>query len=140
MSEYRFAWVGSGMGWVSWHVFGDGERYEVETWAPSPLSVDYFRGNVAADVWKREFEGCRGKLKRAHYSTRPIAQGVVDAFNAWRLAQHREWIAKILGDPERYGKIAADDPILVKPAKLEGARYVVGHGWVTNETAAEMVA
>jgi hypothetical protein len=79
--------------------------------------------------------GAIGLLYRYHGSLdQPIPQSTVDAFNAWRLAEHEAFVKLLRDHPDKYGTNAADG--VEPPMVVRGARYVVETGWVVNEETA----
>ena len=130
--KFEFRWKCSYMGTIDYEVFGDGEAYKVEV---RRSAGDYertiFNGDDAR--WQRDVVDAIDLIRRSSSPSTPISPETVAAFNAWLLSEHLANVAKLRAAPERYGIIAADDPILVPPRPVTGARYEVGTGWVRNQ-------
>ncbi|HTI81787.1 MAG TPA: hypothetical protein VL614_15165 [Acetobacteraceae bacterium] len=121
-NRYTFRWDSSGLGEAYYTVFGAGElstlrvRYEATEYQRSISSYS------DAD-WERDVVGAIGLLTA---SAQPVPQDVVDAFNAWRLAEYNRHRAQIDAQPERYGVVDWDnDPVFKRPVPCRGAHYLV---------------
>ncbi len=130
---YHFRWTCSGMGETDYAVSGAGAikhlrvRYD---------AGDYFKSiSSYSDLdWEREVVASLGLLRSdACGSGQEMPQDLVDAFNAWRLAEYEASRAKILGDYARYGIKPEDyaNAISAPPSVLRGA--VGEHHWVAPE-------
>jgi hypothetical protein len=132
--EPRFRWTCSYMGRQEFEVIDETGTYRVET---RYEASDYQRGISSYDDqgWQREVVDAIGLLYRYHGRLdQPIPQSTVDAFNAWRLAEHQAFVKLLRDHPDKYGTNAADG--VEPPMVVRGARYVVGTGWVVNEETA----
>ena len=129
-AAYRFRWTSSYMGKVDYEVLGDGNPYTatVRREASDYEKSIYNHASPLAD-WERDEVASIGLLHR-HDSRYPISQEVVDAFNAWRQAEHDAFVKLLRGNPHKYGPLAEDDPLLVAPVPARGAHYQVGTGWI----------
>ncbi len=128
---YSFKWVSSYMGCVDYTVYGDGESYRVQV---RRETSDYERGRFnhnSMNEWDRDVVASIDLLRRVNRSDQPIKAEIVDAFNAWLQAKHSAFVAKLRAEPERYGEIAEDDPVLIAPRVVHGGFYAVGCGWRT---------
>jgi hypothetical protein len=126
---YRFRWTCSYMGEVDYEVTGgpvQTARLRLRTEA-SDYEKSIF--NHAAGDWEREVVGSIGLL-RSLTSRFTISQQVVDAFNAWRQAEHEALVKMIRDNPHKYGELVDGDPLLVAPVPARGAHYQVGTGWI----------
>ncbi len=132
---YEFRWTSSYMHQVQYRVYGDGEVYLA---CLRRGADDYEKSiyNHRASDWDTDVVASIGLLHRCD-SRRPIAQEVVDAFNAWQLESHGRELAMIEGNPYKYGELASDDPLWIPPAPVRGAYYRVGQGWIVNEPTRE---
>jgi hypothetical protein len=136
MSAYQFRWASSYQGEVEYEVWAPGEavyRVELRTVADDWMRRGY---NGDDEEFRREVVETVGLLRRKHDCGRGIPDAVVDAFNTWRLEEHRTQLAKLRAAPERYGEIADDDPLVKPPTPARGARYVIGLGWLPTGTPA----
>lgn len=59
--------------------------------------------NGGRDAYLREQEPLVGVLRFEHSSDRPMPPALVEAFNAWRIADHEGSLAYMRARPERYG-------------------------------------
>jgi hypothetical protein len=122
------------MGRQEFEVIDETGIYRVET---RYEASDYERGIASYDDqgWQREVVGAIGLLYPYHGRLdQPIPQSTVDAFNAWRLAEHEAFVKLLRDHPDKYGTNAAD--AVEPPMVVRGARYVIGTGWVVNEEPA----
>lgn len=119
-----FRWTCSGLGESSYDVHGAGEltgvrlRYEAS---------DYQRSiaNYNDAEWLRDVVGAVDVLVREK-GKGEVTQEIVDAFNAWRLAEYTLHRASIDAHPERYGVVDWDnDPVFARPRTVRGARYAI---------------
>lgn len=129
-NAYRFNWQGSGMGHVWFRAYtpeGNGELEYVSPQHLQPYHRKHYNGTAAE--FARDVEAA---LHVLHWqdSRKPVSPELIQAFNAWRMAEHAEHCAKILAAPERYGVTDSADPLLAPPVVLRGGRYQSGHGWV----------
>ena len=128
-----FRWKCSWWGCQAYEVRDETGMYEVET---RYLAHDRERSisTYDDDGWQRDVLGAIGLLRRSANSGTPIPQKTVDAFNAWRMAEHAAHVKRLRDNPDRYGENAADE--VEPPMVVRGARYVVGRGWVVNGNGA----
>ena len=125
----RFDFISSYRGCWDYLVHGDGEPYRIsERRRADSDERSIFNGSEAE--WQRQVVAAVGLLYRA--DGRPISQGVVHAFNAWRAAEDAKDVAEILSKPERYGIHSREDPRLAPPIAARGAQYEFGKGWILN--------
>jgi hypothetical protein len=104
--------------------YDDRGAYELEV----RESYDPYEGgnwNYTPAEFERDVVGSVGFLHTR--SGARICQETVDAFNAWRLAEHQKQMAKLDADPKRYGIIAAEDPWRTPPAIVQGGYW--RDGW-----------
>jgi hypothetical protein len=127
---YRFRWTCSYMGTVDYEIVGDGPVYTatLRREASDYEESIYNHRSPLAD-WERDVVASIGLLHRSD-SRFAIAQEVVDAFNAWRQAEHDAFVKLLRDHPEKYGPFGDDDPLLVPPVPARGAHYQVGTGWI----------
>lgn len=91
--------------------------------------------NYTPEALERDVLGSIGVLQWRH-GLEPVPQAMLDAFNAWRLAEHSAAIAKMDAAPERYG-LTPDDPLRTPPPLAwAGGQYMVGEGWKITARAA----
>jgi hypothetical protein len=123
-ARYVFRWTCSGLGESDYDVFGSPDvtklrlRYE---------ATDYQRSISSYDeaAWQRDVVGAIDLL-HATGGGGHVTQDMVDAFNAWRLAEYMAHRRSIDAQPERYGVIDwASDPVFKRPRVVRGARYAV---------------
>ena len=124
MSEYRFAWKGSGMGRTWFHASTPQGSGEVEYISDQMFGFaqEYYKRGVAPDTWEREIAPMRNVLIW-HTGGATMTQALLRAFNAWRQAEHRAQVAKLLAERERYGIESNADPILQPPPILRGGNW-----------------
>jgi hypothetical protein len=137
-NQIRFRWVSSYLNIVDYDVYGDGSPYRIETRrAINRFNYDYQRSifNGTEAEWQRDVIGAIDLLFRSHHTEQALPQTVVDAFNAWRAAEHAQQIAHIKAHPEKYGDLDENDPLFEAPPVVRGAQYVISTGWVVSETA-----
>ena len=106
--EPRFRWTCSYMGRQEFEVIDETGIYRVET---RYEASDYERGISSYDDqgWQRAVVGAIGLLHRYHGRLdQPIPQSTVDAFDAWRLAEHEAFVKLLRDHPEKYGANADD--------------------------------
>lgn len=133
--RYTFKQTSSYLGCIWYTVTGPTGTFQIEARSSAP---DYERRmyNGSFAEWKRDVFAAIGTVHRASMSDTALPRDLVDAFNAWRRSEHSDFVAMILEDPERYGHMRPDDPVLLDPMIMTGARYVVGHGWVVDDADA----
>ena len=138
----KFRWTCSYMGTVWYQVTDATGTYEAEL--RHQLS-DYESSICNGDDVRQESRSAIGILRRScpvkltsgEYSF-AVPRETVEAFNAWRAAEHAERVAKLRGDTDRYGIIADNDPILKAPIPAKHGEYVHGeYRWVV--LSAELV-
>src|SRR5262245_27369407 len=130
--EPRFRWTCSFAGCVDFEVTGDGERYKVEMRMTEPC--EYWLRQANGDDVRRDMRQSVGLLirrggRRPGFGIGEVSPAVLDAFNRWRLADHRRHVAELDARPDKYGHIAADDPLRRDPLVAWRGRYVIGEGW-----------
>lgn len=125
----RFRWTFGYMGTVGFNVTDATGTYEAEL--RTQLS-DYESSICNGDLVRQECRSAIGILRRANCQkvgtlwSYAMPTDTVAAFNAWRAAEHAERIAEIKRQPERYGVLADDDPILQPPMVARAGDYVFG--------------
>lgn len=139
-SEHTFYGRGSGLGMVWYRYAGTDGACEVEyiaRWHVEGASAGYYRSifNGTDDDWQRQIVAGVNLLRRG--DGKPVSQALCDAFNAWREAAHAEHCLHILAHPDRYGIVAADDPLLALPERVRGGVWEGGQtgGWRVTATA-----
>lgn len=136
-TTYYFGWVLSFMGTVEYEVADDTGTYRAEirhSYSDYELSIangDDVRMHIKESVGILRRHSCASPSD--HSFEMPTA--TVAAFNAWRLARHLAFVAKLEAAPERYGVIAEDDPLRKPPMIAKRGRFERGH-WVTEEPQA----
>lgn len=123
--ETKFRWTCSYMGCVDFEVIDPIEgRFEIEE---RREASDYERSisSYDDDGWQRCIVASIGTIRRRSYTSRPIPERIVDAFNAWRAAEHEAARAKMLAQPHRYGSAEELEPWLEehRPPAVVGAHY-----------------
>jgi hypothetical protein len=141
---YNFRWTCSYMNSAYYDVIGDGQTYEIEL-RRGVCAYERSIYNGTEAEWQRDIVPLIGAIKRVGGYRVPDA--VVDAFNAWRAAEHLMERRKLDAHPEKYGVIDWDnDPLFPTPkpvraafsvtTPIEGARpgidfpAYVWHGWM----------
>jgi hypothetical protein len=134
--EAKFSWKCSYMSTMEYQVIDETGCYRIETnRAPSQYQLSICNG----DTVRRDTLAKVGLLVRVvgYGCDKSIPAATVAAFNAWRLSEHKRHMATLESQPEKYGCIAADDPLRAPPAACPGAHYVSGQGWTLDATANE---
>lgn len=127
--QYRFRWTCSFMGQMEYEVIGDGAPYRVEVRREAgAYERSIFNGDETE--WQRDVVAAVDVLHRVSHPEKPVPAGVVEAFNGWLQERHAAHAADIARQPDRYGVLAEDDPILKAPRAVRGGHYVVDRGWV----------
>ena len=128
-SEYSFRWLSSYMGGVEYEVRSGGECFRLEV---RRSTDDYERRiiNGGDAEWQNQI----AQIGMLRGCCRIVPQDLVDGFNAWQIARHDAFMAKMDGDPDRYGVIPADDPLRRAPRPVYGGHYVANVGWLVNGT------
>jgi hypothetical protein len=130
MNAPTFRWKYSYMGCVSYMVTDETGTYEAEI---RHGFSDYESSITNGDLSRQEAKSAIGVLRR-HSSVKlgadrysfAMPRATVDAFNAWRSAEHARHVAQIKAQPERYGIIPDSDPIFAPPMAARWADYVFG--------------
>lgn len=134
----HFEWTCSYQNTVSYKVHDDTGSYEIEERRPFGLACDeaYCRRtyNGDSEQFDREVVGAIGTVHRK-YSGDVIPPATLEAFNAWRLAEHEKAKAKLRAAPDRYG--SEDGPngwanIIKAPAVVKRAVWRTGTGWIID--------
>src|SRR5215468_8113638 len=99
---YRFAWSCSYRGTVDYKCYGLSDRFggacQLELRHDANLfPADLYNGT--ADEYRRDIVASVGVLHFHNDSSRPMPAELVDAFNAWRMAEHAALVAKLRADP-----------------------------------------
>lgn len=134
---YRFRWTCSYAGCVTFMVYGEGEPFEVEVRRRAvELERRRLTGGDAAFV---ENIAKIGLLQRRSWSQRGVSPELVEAFNRWHAGEHAAMVKKFRDNPDRYGVIADDDPLLAPPCPVYGGAYIgsgrldePAPGWLVN--------
>jgi hypothetical protein len=131
--KYRFAWKLSYRSVAEFEVHGDGPCYRIQE-RRKPL--DWERADYAGpeDRWVREVLGSVGTIHRCGAMGVPISWEVVEAFNAWRQAEHDRIIGAILAD-RRYDGLDRGGPLFDPPPVVRGAHFIDGVGWIVRNDA-----
>lgn len=130
MAAYSFHHKGAGMGHAWYSVHGAEGSGEIEYVTPQHMTP-YMRSihNGTPAEFARDIESSLYVLRWSADPCRGITRDMLAAFNAWRMAEHAVFVAKIMAQPERYGITSPDDSLLAPPVTLRAGRYVVGEGW-----------
>lgn len=124
-----FRWTCSYMGCIWFAVYDETGHYE----AVLRRELGDYERSIAAPSAIPDMEAAVGLLVRNSFPSRGIPSATVDAFNAWRLAEHAKTLAALRAQPHRYGEIPDDDPIAQPPAIARaGGRYEAGAGWIAD--------
>ena len=123
-NAYQFEREGGGMGRVWYRARLPDGRYERFEYVTPQHLGSYFRGisNYNDADWQSEIVDMLHVLKSCCQNA-IITQEWVNAFNEWRQTEHVKFVAKLRADPERYGFIADNDPILAPPPVYGGANW-----------------
>jgi hypothetical protein len=122
----RFVWKCSYMGTVWYQVTDATGTYK----AALRHSVGEYELSIAnGDIVRRDMKAGIGLLVRDCNGATAVPAETVAAFNAWRMAEHTEQMARLDSQPERYGVIAPDDEMRRPPMTARAAVYVIGPGW-----------
>jgi hypothetical protein len=119
--------------------------YEVSMVRSKPSAYELSIAN--GETVQRDLLASVGILRRAHCSDADLAawrldksapcfelpQGTVDAFNAWRAAEHAADIASMEAQRERYGVILANDTCRTPPMIAKRGHYRAGIGWIVTD-------
>ena len=131
----RFKWTCSYQGTTWFYVTDEtGATYELALRRDAP---DYELAGANGDDCRRDILASVGLLRRSYTSTGrhgEVTRETLDAFNAWRLAEHLAHVAQLDSQPERYGVIPADDPLRAPPLVAWRGFYVIGEGWKRSDT------
>lgn len=127
-NKYTFQDLGTYMGVTEYRIIGDGAPYRVRV----RHHVSAYERSISCykidDLgWNRDVVAMIGLLCS---SDRELTQPVVDAFNAWALAEHEKERAEIESHPEIYGVVDWEDASFHIPKLLRGANWQNGSGWV----------
>jgi hypothetical protein len=128
----RFAWRVSFADYIEFEVTDDSGTYRVEMRQRPPSA--YWLKYANGDDVRRDMHADLGLLRRCGCGDNParlfeVSAATVDAFNAWRLAEHHAHMARLDAEPDRYGFIPADDPLRAPPLVAWRGFYVIGQGW-----------
>lgn len=119
----RFVWTCSYINESFFDVLdGSGERFEVVyRWSVCDYERSICNGGAAA--YARRCEPVVGFLRRSYH---PLPLDIVRAFNDWRCAEHKRFIAKMHAEPERYCCVT---PKMreVKGLAVGAAQWIGGH-------------
>lgn len=136
----EFAWKGSYMGTVWFHVSDDTGSYIAEF---RKSAGEYELSIANGDDVRRDVVASIGILRRQHATPEQWKSGrayempesTIAAFNAWQLAERAEFIAKMKAAPERYGDIDESDSFLFPPIiTARRGWYETGVGWITDNS------
>lgn len=127
--EPRFKWACSYQGCVWFKVLDDTGDYEIEM---RRAAEDYERKCYNGDDadWQRNVVAMIGVLRRSHSLDKEVPAATFAAFNAWRMKEHADYVAKIAAAPERYGVDYKPEPPMLAHA---AARYE--NGWIITASA-----
>lgn len=149
MSDYRFRFESGYQGDQDFTVYGDGEPYRVSLRVAADALVP--RGwNYDQPTYERDVVASVGLLRRHDGREVAIPAAVVEAFNAWRLADYQRARQLIDEQAERYGVIDWErDPVFKRPIPARAGAYYtvrwnrpgpdcwkhgcVGLGWVVGD-------
>lgn len=94
--------------------------------------------NGSLDDFQRD---CVTRIGTASYENQTAPEPEVVAYlNQFLQKSHADRIEHLRSNPERYGVIENDDPVLIAPAILAPAYYQQGVGWVKTMTVEEAKA
>lgn len=126
----RFAWKVSFADYVEFEVTDESGTYRVEMRQRPPSA--YWLQHANGDDVRRDMHADLGLLRLSHGFPFEVSRATLDAFNAWRLAEHEDHIRQMEARPDRYGVIAADDPLRQPPLVAWRGFYVSGQGWTPS--------
>jgi len=126
----RFSWKCSYQGSIWFQAWDHTGVYEIELRC---RAEDYERKCYNGDDadWQRNVVAMIGVARRAYLADREIPTSTLQAFNAWRLAEHEKHMTELRGNPERYGTDFSD----IKPPALARAAAVYQDGWIITGEA-----
>ena len=98
----KFKWRCSYQGSIWFDVWDETGMYELEL---RRSAEDYERKCYNGDDadWQRNVVDMIGVLRRSHGSDQEVPPATLQAFNAWRKAEHDAQIAKMTAEPKLYG-------------------------------------
>lgn len=137
-ATYRFRRMIAFMGVVEYEVTDATGTYRAEI---RHSYTDYELSIANGDDVRRQIKEEVGILRRHSCASRTdhsfeMPAATIEAFNAWRLAEHLAFIAHLDASPQRYGIIAADDPLRAPPMIAKRGRFERGRWLVTEPEAA----
>lgn len=133
--KYQFRFASSYMNEIEYDCFDASGDYRVILRAGTS---DYERSifNGTPQEYERQCAAVVGYLRGRH--GRRLSLAAVAAFNDWQKDKTRLALARFDAEPERYGIIAADDPIR-QPLLAKGAAYWED-GWKFTDLCCVMAA
>lgn len=139
--EPRFRWTCSYQGTTWFEVSDETGTYELEL---RRAAEPYELAGANGDDCRRDMLASIGLLRTSRCGDRArlfeVSRATLDAFNAWRLAEHREHMARLDAQPDRYGFIAANDPLRQPPLVAWRGFYVIGPGWQRSDDDTQAAA
>lgn len=95
--SYRFVWKLTYGSVAEFEVHGDGPCYRIEE-RREPSAYDLEMWPHSIDQWNREVVGSVGTIHRRDNQCKAVPQAVVDAFNAWKMAEWERYVERVLAD------------------------------------------
>ena len=137
-NQYRFVFRSSFAGRVHYEVQGDGKHYTIELVTVHAID-EYWRRryNGTEEDWNLNEVALVNTIRRHHaYKEDPLAPAVVDAFNAWRVAERQMWLDKMKADREKYGpwEKIEQDPYWQIPKPVRAVHYFTERGTKCRES------
>lgn len=136
MNEIRFKWHCSYQGSVWFEVWDETGKYELELRRSAEDYERKFYNGDDAD-WQRNVVNMIGVLRRSHNIDREVPSATLQAFNAWRKAEHDTWIAQMIAQPHRYGDPKTWQPSFGQPPTPARAAARYENGWIITATTGD---
>jgi len=123
--------------WVH-DVWVDGQYFQIEVGDDSYKGRREFFSGMSDVEFERDIVGRTNTVTMMDRTAPPEA--LVASFNQWRTEFYAERVNRLRSQPERYGDIADDDPLIQPYPDVVAARYELGHGWVKTTVVAQCAA
>lgn len=119
----QFRWTCSYQGCAWFQVCDDTGTYEIEL---RHRLEDYERAclNGGPDgAYAKECARLIGYLVPRYPRASPLPLSTVAAFNAWQIAECKEWVRKLEAEPERYGVLGPNDELRSPRYQAKGCAF-----------------
>lgn len=114
-----------------------GNRLSIQERAESYQQAGY---NGTEAEYQRDVIGRLGILWQHGSIETPVDAETVEAFNAWRQAEHEKHKAQILAHPEKYEITDPNHEYFKPPIKAVRGFYQVGTGWIKTDEQTAIAA